>query len=510
MGCLQYFVCIILCLLYYCPQECRSVTKPNIIFILVDDLRHLSDGTINLPNIQKLADEGVEFKNAFAQQALCAPSRNSMLTGRRPDSLRLYDFYNYWRDTAGNFTTLPQFFKENGYDTYSVGKIFHPGISSNFTDDYPYSWSEYPYHPPSEIYKDAAVCKDKFTRKLQSNLICPVNVMHQPSGTLPDIESLEAAVDILSRNNSKPFLLAVGFHKPHVPIKFPKEYLEQIPLNKVKPQRHPYMSHNTPTVAFHPWTDVRHRDDIARLNIPFPWGTMPYDWSLKIRQSYYAATMYVDDLIGQLMSWVDRRKTIVVLTSDHGWSLGENGLWAKYSNFDVALKVPLIISLPGQEPKSIHTPVELLDIFPTLVDYSGLAHNITNCQNSMDKSPLCFEGKSLKPLITDETKSVGNYFAVSQYPRPSVYPQYNSDKPRLKHIRIMGYSIRTKRYRYTEWISFNNTLFTIDWNKCYGVELYDHLTDRDESNNLYLVDKYKNIKQYLSRLLRSHVNRNYN
>lgn len=149
-----------------------------------------------------------------------------MLTGRRPDSLRLYDFYNYWRDTVGNFTTLPQFFKENGYDTYSVGKIFHPGISSNFTDDFPYSWSEYPYHPPTEKYKDAPVCKDRTRKTLQKNLVCPVNIVHQPGGTLPDIESLDAAINILSkRNSTKPFLLAVGFHKPHIPIKFPKKYL---------------------------------------------------------------------------------------------------------------------------------------------------------------------------------------------------------------------------------------------------------------------------------------------
>ncbi|KAJ8724811.1 hypothetical protein PYW07_015769 [Mythimna separata] len=422
-------------------------TKNNILFILVDDLRHLSDETISLPNIKTLAGESVNFKNAFAQQALCAPSRNSMLTGRRPDSLRLYDFYNYWRHSVGNFTTLPQFFKENGYETYSVGKVFHPGISSNFTDDYPYSWSQYPFHPPTEKYKDAAVCYDNETKKLQKNLVCPVNVQHQPGGTLPDLESLEHAINFLSnRNSSQPFLLAVGFYKPHIPIKFPEHYLENIPINKVKPQKHPYMSAEIPLVAWHPWTDVRRRDDIARLNISFPLGVMPYDWSKKIRQSYYAAASYVDDLVGELMSYVDRRKTIVVFTSDHGWSLGENGLWAKYSNFDAALKVPLIFSAPGISSKNIHTPVELVDIFPTLVDLSGLSHDIPKCGNK-DKFILCFEGKSLKPLMIDHSKAFGKYVAISQYPRPSVYPQKNSDKPRLKNIKIMGYSIRTKRYR---------------------------------------------------------------
>lgn len=187
------------------------------------------------------------------------------------------------------------------------------------------------------------------------------------------------------------------------------------------------------------------------------------------------------------------------------WSLGENGLWAKYSNFDVALKVPLIFSAPGISSRNIHTPVELIDLFPTLVDMSGLSHNIPEC-GVKDKSTLCFEGKSLKPFMMQDHREFGNNFAFSQYPRPSVYPQKNSDKPRLKDIRIMGYSIRTKRYRYTEWVLFNNTLFTIDWNKLYGLELYDHFVDPDESNNLYLVHKYKNIKQYLSRLLRSHVN----
>lgn len=166
------------------------------------------------------------------QQALCAPSRNSFLTGRRPDTIRLYDFYSYWRDTVGNITTLPQFFKERGYDAYSVGKVFHPGQSSNFTDDYPYSWSHYPYHPPTDRYKDAAVCKDKITNTYKKNLICPVAVAKQPGKTLPDIQSLKYAVSIIKnkRTSKKPFFVAVGFHKPHIPLKFPKQYLGKLYL----------------------------------------------------------------------------------------------------------------------------------------------------------------------------------------------------------------------------------------------------------------------------------------
>lgn len=226
-----------------------SITlKSNVLFIVIDDLRHLTGQDVRLPNLEKLAANSVNFKNTFAQvckfsifyvllisnihvnkifqQALCAPSRNSLLTGRRPDALRLYDFYSYWRDTVGNFTTIPQYFKENGYETFSVGKVFHPGKSSNFTDDYPYSWSHYPYHPPTDKFKDRAVCWDTRMKKLQSNLICPVRVKDQPGKSLPDLQTLDYAVKVLrERNNSKPYFLAVGFHKPHIPLKFPQKYL---------------------------------------------------------------------------------------------------------------------------------------------------------------------------------------------------------------------------------------------------------------------------------------------
>lgn len=170
------------------------------------------------------------FIYTFFQQALCAPSRNSLLTSRRPDSLRLYDFYSYWRTTVGNFTTLPQYFKENGYFTYSIGKVFHPGISSNFSDDYPFSWSIKPFHPKTEVYMNSKVCIDA-NGNLAKNLLCPVIVNLQPDETLPDLESSQEAVRFLKNKEKitrKPFFLAVGFHKPHIPFKFPIEYLGKI------------------------------------------------------------------------------------------------------------------------------------------------------------------------------------------------------------------------------------------------------------------------------------------
>ncbi|CAG2057986.1 unnamed protein product, partial [Timema podura] len=159
-------------------------------------------------------------------QALCAPSRNSLLTSRRPDTLHLYDFYSYWRDVAGNFTTLPQYFKQHGYHTMSVGKVFHPGVSSNWSDDQPYSWSQYPYHPSTQKYKESAVCSNS-DGTLGKNIVCPVDVHFQPGKTLPDLQSLHAAMKFLKerQGSHQPFLLAVGFHKPHVPLKYPRKYL---------------------------------------------------------------------------------------------------------------------------------------------------------------------------------------------------------------------------------------------------------------------------------------------
>ncbi|RVE41127.1 hypothetical protein evm_014223 [Chilo suppressalis] len=257
------------------------------------------------------------------------------------------------------------------------------------------------------------------------------------------------------------------------------------------------MPENLPLVAWHPWSDVRKRDDINQLNISFPFGNMPPEWILKIRQSYYAAAVYIDNLIGLLMKQVNLNNTIVILTSDHGWSLGENGLWAKYSNFDVALKVPLLFLIPGYQQRSVSTPVELLDIFPTLADLTGLSKHVPKCGHRVNYS-LCFEGESLVPLMKSHTTYQRNKnYAISQYPRPGEYPKPNSDKPRLKDIKIMGYSIRTKRYRYTEWISFNNTMFTRNWTSIHGLELYDHHVDPNEAKNCYMKKKYIHTPTYI-------------
>lgn len=448
-----------------------SENKPNVLFIMLDDFRSginaFGDSLAKTPNIDMLATKSYCFQNIYAQQALCAPSRNSMLTSRRPDTLLTYNFQHYWRSFAGNFTTLPQYFKENGYLTESAGKIFHHGPSSNKTDDYPYSWSYPTFIPSTQEYRNKPVCKTE-NGSLNRNLLCGVVVEFQPECTLPDIQSTDKAIEFLrnrKQDDEKPFFLGLGFYKPHIPFKIPKEYLklhnvEDFMTNHLRP-------FDIPFVAWNPYNDLRERDDVKSLNISYPFGPVPTEFAARIRQHYYASVSYVDSLIGQVIEHVDFTNTIIVLTSDHGWSLGEHSEWSKYSNYEVSLKVPLIIYDPKQpqtQVRKVNNIGELLDVFPTLIDVAGLP-KLPICKKSLhyeEDEISCTEGQSLyKKMGLDFNESDSEELAFSQYPRPHAFPSKNpdSDQPKLKEITIMGYTIRTKRFRYTAWIKFNNKKF---------------------------------------------------
>ncbi|CAG9864334.1 unnamed protein product [Phyllotreta striolata] len=483
---------LLICLI--CFQTTIS-KHPNVLFIIADDLRPslgcYGSKEAHTPNIDSLATKSFLFKNAFAQQALCGPSRTSFLTSRRPDSLRTYDNWgNYWRASLGNFVTLPQHFKRNGYYAYSIGKVFHPGRLSNHTDDYPYSWSVEAFHPPTEKYSNAKVCSDK-KGGLARNLICPVVPEYQPSGTLPDLESSQEAERFLRNwrgiTDGRPFFLAVGFHKPHVPFKFPVEYLDFHPLENVSLPTNRWRPAGMPEVAWNPWNDVRKRDDIDKLKIPYPYGPMADETMREIKRAYYASVSYIDDMIGRILKHVDE-ETVVVLTGDHGWSIGEHGEFAKYSNFDIATKVPLLIHVPRLSNTEIifNNPVELVDIFPTLVDLTQISQPLKKCAG--DGAVLCTEGRSLVQSMVKILRNtkIASSSAFSQYPRPGLVPSRHpdSDQPKSKEIEIMGYSIRTKRYRYTEWVEFSTKSFRPDWNVTFGRELYDHLIDIQENDNI--------------------------
>ncbi|XP_021262046.1 iduronate 2-sulfatase isoform X2 [Numida meleagris] len=506
----------------------------NVLFIVVDDLRPVlgcyGDKLVKSPNIDQLASQSIVFSNAYAQQAVCAPSRVSFLTGRRPDTTRLYDFYSYWRVHAGNYSTVPQYFKENGYMTMSVGKVFHPGVSSNYSDDYPYSWSIPPFHPSTEKYENDKTCRGKDGR-LYANLVCPVDVTEMPGGTLPDIQSTEEAMRLLNvmKTKKQKFFLAVGYHKPHIPLRYPQEFLKLYPLENITLAPDPWVPEKLPPVAYNPWMDIRQRDDVKALNVSFPYGPLPDEFQRLIRQSYYAAVSYLDMQVGLLLNALDdvglSNSTIVVFTADHGWSLGEHGEWAKYSNFDVATRVPLMFYVPGMTTSSAgqggrvfpyldpfshilgvvpqgrsNKMVELVSLFSTLAELAGLQVPPA-CPGTSLHVALCTEGASIvryfksseqkaqkkKEDGCDDTNRCykEESVAFSQYPRPADIPQWNSDKPKLKEIRIMGYSMRTIDYRYTVWVRFNPENFSADFEDVHAGELYIMETDPNQDNNVY-------------------------
>ncbi|XP_027391304.1 iduronate 2-sulfatase isoform X2 [Bos indicus x Bos taurus] len=443
------------------PAAPGNATDPlNVLLIIVDDLRPslgcYGNKLIRSPNIDQLASRSLLFQNAFAQQAVCAPSRVSFLTGRRPDTTRLYDFNSYWRVHAGNFSTIPQYFKENGYVTMSVGKVFHPGISSNHSDDSPYSWSVPPYHPSSEKYENT------------------------------------------------------------------KEFQKLYPLENVSLAPDPQVPTGLPLVAYNPWMDLRQREDIQALNLSVPYGPIPADFQRKIRQSYFACVSYLDTQVGRLLSALDdlqlASSTIVAFTSDHGWALGEHGEWAKYSNFDVTTRVPLMFYVPGRtaplpvegekffpyldpfdsvsevpEPgRQTGDLVELLSLFPTLAGLAGL-HVPPRCPIPSFHMELCREGRNLLKLFEDHGEEEEPHVrsnprelvAYSQYPRPADSPQWNSDKPSLEDIKVMGYSIRTVDYRYTVWVGFNPQEFLANFSDIHAGELYFVASDPLQDHNVY-------------------------
>ncbi|XP_075429400.1 iduronate 2-sulfatase [Ascaphus truei] len=527
-----------------CEQhDQRKESQPgglNVLLLIVDDLRPslgcYGDSVVKSPNIDQLASKSVLFTNAYAQQAVCAPSRVSFLTGRRPDTTRLFDFNSYWRQHAGNFSTMPQYFKEHGYVTMSVGKVFHPGISSNHSDDYPYSWSTRAFHPSSEKYENTKTCKGK-AGDLHANLVCPVDVSEVPEGTLPDIQSTQEAIRLLQtvKRQDAPFFLAVGYHKPHIPFRFPKEFLKLYPIENISLASDPDVPKKLPTVAYNPWMDIREREDVQALNISVPYGPIPTHFQLLMRQSYFASVSYLDTQIGELLSTLDHlalsNNTIIVFASDHGWSLGEHGEWAKYSNFDVATRVPLMFYVPGvtdtipQPEQSVFTyrdpfsynpgrrlpgksrkiVVELVSLFSTIAELAGLPAPPA-CPQPSFGTALCTEGRSIASHfnISDANDcDIVESVAYSCYPRPSDIPQWNSDLPDLKDIKIMGYSIRTIDYRYTLWAAFDPATFKPNFEDLHGGELYMVETDPNQDHNLYNAPTHVDIaRKYFGFLMR--------
>jgi len=434
-----------------------ETTRPNVLFIAVDDLRPLlgcyGDPIARTPNLDKLASSGVLFKRAYCQQAVCAPSRASIMTSRRPDSTKVWDLKTHFRAALPNAITLPQLFKENGYETRSIGKIYHGGL------DDPRGWSAPPVEERPDFIGQRDVAETAATettsgtatgfrprpqQKERSWIISNEN-----DEDLRDGQVATGAIKIMNEVKEQPFFLAVGFVRPHLPFIAPKKYYDLYPSEKIQLSDNPRPPVGVPKVAMHTYGELRSYKDIQST------GPLSEQKARELVRGYYASISYVDAQIGRVLAELERlgltENTVVVLWGDHGYLLGDHSLWCKHANFELATRVPLIVRAPNQTKASVVTDelVELLDVYPTLSELAGLT------------PPVDLEGKSLAPLIRDG-KPLNRKAAFSQYPREGKS--------------VMGYTMRTDGYRYTEWRKESGEVV--------ARELYDHAAGHGEQENI--------------------------
>lgn len=459
----------------------ESESQPyNVLFIAADDLRTdlacYGHPLVKTPHLDQLAQRGMLFDRAYCQQAVCNPSRASILTGRRVDSLRIWNLRTHFRETNSQAITLPQQFKNQGYFTQNVGKIFHNWIHQIQGD--PESWSV-----PAQLH-----FASHGTDRAQVVSPLPENFANDPKCECRDVPDdayfdgrvAELAVQAMRQcaAKSQPFFLAVGFWKPHSPMNAPKKYWDLYQPDEVPTPTNVNWPQDAPQIAWHNSREILGEGNNARQ--------LSSEAAQEIRHGYLANISYLDAQVGKVLAELDRlqltQKTIVVFWSDHGFHLGEHTLWAKTSNFELDTRVPLIVAIPdklradlahhprraaatsSQSPATATRPavggrtaslVELLDLYPTLVELCGL-----DC-------PRECEGISFASVLVDPTAQV-RPAALSQHPRPAYY---------LDQPTTMGYSIRTDTHRYTEWRDWA-TGQTLDW------ELYDHRHDDGETINL--------------------------
>jgi iduronate 2-sulfatase len=483
--------------------------KPNVLFIAVDDLRPelgcYGNLEVKTPNLDQLAAAGMRFDRAYCQYTICGPSRASLLTGLRPDTLKIEEIDTYFRDTVPDVVTLPQHFKTNGYESLYVGKVFH----GNQTDD-ARSWSravavegrrKSEYQLPESLAtiqqrRAEAAAKYGENGQLQGMSNGPAwEGAEAEDSDYPDGRTTDAAIATLREVKDRPFFLGVGFVKPHLPFVAPKKYFDLYDPAQLTLADTPNPPRGAPEIARHSSFELR-----TRTLVPTS-GPIDEPTSRELLRAYYACTSFVDAQIGRLLAELEtlglRDNTIIVVWGDHGWHLGEYGMWGKATNYEVSTRVPLIVLAPGMKAAGQGTKalVEFVDVYPTLCEIAGLS------------VPAHLKGKSFAPLLNDPSLA-WKEAAFSQFSSPALRewaarplseamrgtyfgPVIREVEARLAKEHgdrydaalfdnnLMGYSIRTDRYRYTAWLDRRNPTGEI-----LAEELYDHDSDPKETLNL--------------------------
>jgi len=447
-------LCLCLCLaIFLAAVRAAGAAPPNVLFIMADDLRPelaAYGSPAVTPNLDRLAARGVRFERAYCQQALCNPSRSSMLTGRRPDTLGIWSNEAHFRDVNPDVATLPGWFKAHGYQARCAGKIFHNWHTAVHGD--PGSWSA----PEFLHYANHGDDVPLVTGPLPPNLAVhsPRNYGRVPLDDCRDVSDeatydgrvAAEAVRLLGELRDGPFFLAVGFFRPHTPYVSPKKYFELYPKDKIE-------------LVPNPTDDRASKPQVALSNTPMANYGMSMDTQRTAKQAYLASMTFMDTQFGLVLAELKKqgldKNTIVIFISDHGYNLGEHGLWQKRSLYEDSARVPFIIRDPdskanGQSTKRV---AELVDLYPTVADL---------CSLTPDKRA---EGKSLRALLEDPNRPWANA-AYTQVDFGAVNGKKGGD-------RKVGRSVRTERFRYTEWNGGET-----------GVELYDHEKDPKEMTNV--------------------------
>jgi iduronate 2-sulfatase len=447
----------------------KNPARPNVLFIAVDDLRTAlgcyGDTVVQSPNIDQLAASGLRFNRAYCHQAVCGPSRTSILTGRLPDNTRVWHNRNLFRETLPDLVTLPQLFKNNGYQALSMGKIFS-GAESELD---PLSWTA-PEVLKGDGWKNYALSGAKGGVKKGA----AYEAADVPDDGYSDGKLANLAVETLEKlkQDNQPFFLAVGFFKPHLPFNAPKKYWDLYDPAVFDLNVGETGVKGAPEIAYHTHRELGGYKDIPKDE------HVSDDQARTLRHGYYACVSYTDAQIGKVLDALQRlgldKNTIVVLWGDHGWALGEKGRWCKGTNFDMDAHAPFMMRVPGMAKGAFTEAImEYVDVYPTLAELAGLT------------PPADLDGRSLVPILKDP-QSPGRDFALSQFNRPWSPTGFD----------CMGYSIRTDTQRYTRWV---------DWpsRKTVAEELYDYSSPASAIQEGALLIEQENVAanpEYAERL----------
>ncbi|MEZ7956976.1 MAG: sulfatase [Rubritalea sp.] len=416
-----------------------ATDKPNVLMLSIDDLRPelgcYGAKHIHSPNIDKLAKEGFLFERTYCQVAVCGASRASLLSGSRPETSMVWNYFTPMREKQPNVLSLPQHFKQNGYTTISLGKIYHAQ-----DDDFPQGWSKRPWKPKGGHYHTKAALgaqvKDAKGRTrgpaIENGGIVPDNTYGD--GKVAD--EAVARLTAFAKKPGQPFFLAVGFSKPHLPFVAPAKYWDLYKRDQIAvPKRE--NAKNSPKYAHSTWGELKNYSDIDKKQ-----EVLSDAKTRELIHGYYASVSYMDRNVGHVLGALEKlglkENTIVILWGDHGWYLGDFGDWCKHTNEEIATRVPMIIRVPGKQGgQKTMALTEFVDIYPSLCKLTGLP------------VPNHCQGDSFTPLLDNPN---ANW-------KEAAYSQYDKGRNR-------GTSVRTKIWRYTEWRNRKT-------NKIDAVELYN-------------------------------------